>query len=116
MKATSRDNISGDKSPKSSVAPIKMSKMTKFMSVLPKEQESKMSIKTPTRQNTMNAGDNSILTEREFTPDWSDETKPMFISEFPFDQGLTVFDCYFNMENSSWFKFDMAKVTSRMLL
>jgi len=27
---------------------------------------------------------------------------PMFIAEFPFEKGLTIFDVYFNMDNSTW--------------
>ena len=86
IRATSKDNVSGDKSPKSMVTPIIMNKVTKFASLLPKDHESKIPIKSPTRQNTMNAGgESSATTEREYSSDWSDEVKPMFISEFPFD-------------------------------
>lgn len=38
----------------------------------------------------------------------------MFITDFPFEQGHTVFDCYFNMEFSAWYKFDMLKASSRV--
>jgi len=68
------------------------------------------------RRNTFEVPDFFTVGDKEFTAEWSDADKPLFISEFPFEQGYTVYDCYFNMENSAWFKFDMGKITSRMLL
>lgn len=40
----------------------------------------------------------------------------MFISDFPFDQGLTIFDYYFNLDSNMWSKFDIQKSLSRMLI
>jgi len=38
----------------------------------------------------------------------------MFISDYPFEQNLTVFDCYFNLDTNSWAKFDIQKDLTRM--
>ena len=49
------------------------------------------------------------------TTDWNDgREKPLFISDFPFDQ-QNLFDCYFNLDTNSWSKFDFNKNKTRML-
>ena len=40
----------------------------------------------------------------------------MFISEFPFEQGHGIFDCFFNLDTNSWAKFDLNKNLTRMLI
>jgi hypothetical protein len=44
--------------------------------------------------------------------------KPVFITEFPFenDHNLGLFDFYFNLENNQWTKFDTSLYESRMYL
>jgi len=44
----------------------------------------------------------------EFVPTKEETQKPLFITEFPFDNdlGLGFFDFYFNMETNQWTKFD----------
>jgi len=49
----------------------------------------------------------------EFT---SEVEKPLFISDFPFEQGITVFDAFFNLDSNMWSKFDMQKSLSKMLI
>jgi len=56
------------------------------------------------------------VNEAGLTTDWNDQReKPLFISDFPFDQ-FDLFDAYFNLDSNSWSKFDLDKSTSRMLL
>lgn len=50
-----------------------------------------------------------------FTSEFDEKVeKPMFISDYPFEQNLTVFDCYFNLDTNSWAKFDIQKDLTRM--
>jgi len=39
---------------------------------------------------------------------------PMFICEFPFEKGLTIFDVYFNMDNSTWTEISVDAQFNRM--
>ena len=56
------------------------------------------------------------VNEAGLTTDWNDEReKPLFISDFPFDQ-FQLFDCYFNLDSNTWNKFDLDKASSKMLL
>lgn len=40
--------------------------------------------------------------------------RPLFISDYPFDQGLDMMDCYFNLDTNQWNKFDLDKNITRM--
>ena len=59
-----------------------------------------------------------IENEVGFTTDFVNPTlTPMFISEFPFEEGkCDLYGCYFNMDNNTWSRFDFDSQLSRMLL
>lgn len=42
------------------------------------------------------------------------ETPPMFIAEFPFEKKLTIFDVYFNMDNSTWVEINVDNAIYKM--
>lgn len=52
----------------------------------------------------------------EFQEATDDLYKPMFISDFPFenDYGLNMFDYYFNLDNNQWTRFDNLNAQTRM--
>jgi hypothetical protein len=44
-----------------------------------------------------------VENEQGMTIEFTDKIDcPMFICEFPFDKNLSIFDVYFNMDNSTW--------------
>ena len=47
--------------------------------------------------------------ENGLTTEFTDQVeRPLFISDFPFDQeGLGIFDYYFNLDTNMWTKFDI---------
>lgn len=69
------------------------------------------------RQITKKLDKNGWLekTEAGLTADFMDTgEKPLFISEYPFDDGKTIFDYYFNLDSSMWVKFDIEKNLNAM--
>jgi len=55
------------------------------------------------------------MTSSGLTTEFTDMgEKPLFISDYPFEQGFDVFDCYFNLDSNQWSKFDLDKDIMRM--
>ena len=55
------------------------------------------------------------ITAAGFTTTFDDTIeKPLFISDYPFDAGNDIFDCYFNLDSNQWAKHDIDKNISRM--
>lgn len=54
---------------------------------------------------------NELGLTSEFTD--ADE-RPLFISDYPFESGCDIFDCYFNLDSNQWAKFDINKSLTRM--
>ena len=38
----------------------------------------------------------------------------MFISDYPFEEGYDIYDCFFNLDSNQWAKHDLDKNISRM--
>ena len=56
------------------------------------------------------------ITPQGFTTEFTNTVeKPLFISDFPFEQGFTIFDCFFNLDTNQWNKFNLDKSNSSML-
>ena len=69
------------------------------------------------RQLTKRLSNDGFLekTDMGFTTDFNDMVeKPLFISDFPFEQGYTVYDCFFNLDSNQWSKFDLEQNINRM--
>lgn len=51
------------------------------------------------------------------TTDFTDTVeKPLFISDYPFDDKIDVFDCFFNLDSNQWAKFDLNRDITRMTI
>ena len=54
-------------------------------------------------------------TEQGLTTEFVDTVeRPLFISDYPFEQGHDIFDCFFNLDTNQWSKFDLGKDLNRM--
>jgi hypothetical protein len=58
-----------------------------------------------------------VENEAGMTIEFTDKIEcPMFIAEFPFEKNLTIFDVYFNMDNSTWQEISVDAHINRMLM
>ena len=55
------------------------------------------------------------ITPAGFTTEFDDTVeRPLFISDFPFEEGYDIYDCYFNLDSNQWAKHDLDKNIARM--